>query len=117
MEENLPQVRTDPDKITWVMINLLTNAIHYSPEKSRILIEMRKEQEHLLVSVRDFGKGIEERFRSRVFDRYFQVPGSPQSGTGLGLAICKEFVEAQGGQVGLESEVGKGSRFYFEIPF
>lgn len=117
VEGNLPQVRTDPDKITWVMINLLTNAIHYSPEKSRILIEMRKEQEYLLVSVRDFGKGIEERFRSRVFDRYFQVPGSPQSGTGLGLAICKEFVEAQGGQVGLESEVGKGSRFYFEIPF
>jgi PAS domain S-box-containing protein len=115
LDENLPQVKTDPDKTAWVLINLLTNAIHYSPENSVVIIEMRHETGALRISVKDFGKGIEARFRSRVFDRYFQVPGSPQSGTGLGLAICKEFVEAQGGEIGLESEVGEGSRFYFSI--
>jgi len=116
MHENLPTVRIDPDKTAWVLINLLTNAIHYSPENSAVSIEMKPEADALLVSVQDFGKGIEARFHSRVFDRYFQVPGSARTGTGLGLAICKEFVEAQGGEIGLESEVGKGSRFYFKLP-
>jgi len=86
------------------------------PENSAVSIEMKPEADALLVSVQDFGKGIEARFHSRVFDRYFQVPGSARTGTGLGLAICKEFVEAQGGEIGLESEVGKGSRFYFKLP-
>lgn len=114
-DDDLPMVKTDTDKTTWVLVNLLTNAIHYSPEGSAVVIELKKEAGALLFSVRDFGKGIEERFRSRVFDRYFQVPGSPQTGTGLGLAICREFIEAQGGEIGLESEVGEGSRFYFRL--
>ncbi|MCC6281076.1 MAG: HAMP domain-containing protein [Saprospiraceae bacterium] len=114
-DDELPLVKIDTDKTTWVLVNLLTNAIHYSPEGSAVVIDVHKESDALLFSVRDFGKGIEERFRSRVFDRYFQVPGSPQSGTGLGLAICKEFIEAQGGDIGLESEVGAGSRFYFRL--
>ncbi len=114
-DADLPIVKMDSDKTIWVLVNLLTNAIHYAPEGSAVVIELRKEADALLFSVRDFGKGIEERFRSRVFDRYFQVPGSPQAGTGLGLAICKEFIEAQGGDIGLESEVGEGSRFYFRI--
>ena len=115
-DDNLPMIKTDTDKTTWVLVNLLTNAIHYSPEGSVVVIELRKETGALLFSVRDFGKGIEERFHSRLFDRYFQVPGSPQTGTGLGLAICKEFIEAQGGKIGLESAVGEGSRFYFSLP-
>ncbi len=114
-DDDLPMIKTDTDKTTWVLVNLLTNAIHYSPEGSAVVIELRKEPGALVFSVRDFGKGIEERFHSRLFDRYFQVPDSPQTGTGLGLAICKEFIEAQGGEIGLESEVGKGSRFYFRV--
>lgn len=114
-DDDLPMIKTDTDKTTWVLVNLLTNAIQYSPEGSAVVIELRKEPGSLVFSVRDFGKGIEERFHSRLFDRYFQVPDSPQTGTGLGLAICKEFIEAQGGEIGLESEVGKGSRFYFRV--
>lgn len=114
-DDDLPMIKTDTDKTTWVLVNLLTNAIQYSPEGSAVVIELRKEPGALVFSVRDFGKGIEERFHSRLFDRYFQVPDSPQTGTGLGLAICKEFIEAQGGEIGLESEVGKGSRFYFRV--
>lgn len=69
-------------------------------------------------SVRDYGKGIEEKYQSRVFERYFKVPGEnfEKSGTGLGLAIAKDFIEAQSGRMGLESEMGMGSRFYFTLP-
>ena len=67
-------------------------------------------------SVRDFGIGIEDKYKERLFQRYFQVPGSARSGTGLGLAISKEFIEAQNGKIGVESTVGQGSRFYFTLP-
>lgn len=112
----LPTVRSDTDKTVWVLVNLLTNAITYSPEQSAIQVELKKDGENaVLFSVRDFGKGIDARYRSRVFDRYFQVPGSAKTGTGLGLAISKEFIEAQGGSIGVESELGMGSRFFFRL--
>jgi signal transduction histidine kinase len=65
--------------------------------------------------VQDNGPGIEERYKARIFEKYFQVPGTP-TGTGLGLAISKEFIEAQGGGVQVESEPGKGSTFSFHLP-
>ncbi|MEO6455233.1 MAG: HAMP domain-containing sensor histidine kinase, partial [Ginsengibacter sp.] len=66
-------------------------------------------------SVQDFGRGIDIKYKDKIFERYFQVPGSSKTGTGLGLAIGKEFIEAQGGQIYLESETGKGSTFYFKL--
>ena len=66
-------------------------------------------------SVEDFGRGIEKQYINKVFEKFFQVPGSA-SGTGLGLAISKEFIEAQGGTVTVESEIGKGSIFSFQLP-
>ena len=67
---------------------------------------------------RDVGRGIEERYLPRVFERYFKVPdaGRNISGTGLGLAIAKDFIEAQGGKIGVESRINEGSRFYFLLP-
>ncbi len=112
---DLPKVKADLDKTVWVLVNLLTNAIHYSSEKGQITAAVTRENDQLVFSVQDHGKGIDKRYRTRVFERYFQVPGSPKSGTGLGLAICKEFIEAQGGTIGVESEVGMGSRFYFSL--
>jgi len=68
-------------------------------------------------AVRDYGKGIEEMYLPRIFERYFKVPDSGSvSGTGLGLAIAKDFIEAQGGLIGVESRVNEGSRFYFRLP-
>ncbi|OYU79127.1 MAG: hypothetical protein CFE23_15605, partial [Flavobacterium sp. BFFFF1] len=64
----------------------------------------------------DKGKGIDTRYQARVFDKYFQIPGSPKTGTGLGLAISKEFIEAQNGTIGVESALGMGSTFYFSLP-
>ena len=111
----LPDVKADKEKSAWVLINLLTNAIRYSPEESTIIIKISKQNETVLFAVKDTGKGIEKKYTSKIFDRYFQVPGSSKTGTGLGLAIGKEFIEAQGGHIGVESELGLGSRFYFTL--
>jgi two-component system, NtrC family, sensor histidine kinase KinB len=115
VDEDLPKVKADTEKTAWVLINILSNAVRYSPEKSSILIELKKENDRVLFSIKDNGKGIESRYLDKLFDKYFQVPGSGKSGTGLGLAISKEFIEGQGGEIGVESEIGLGSRFYFYL--
>ncbi|MBC7651129.1 MAG: HAMP domain-containing protein [Deinococcales bacterium] len=113
--KGLPDVKADKEKSAWVLINLLTNAIRYSSEASTIILEITKKNNALLFVVKDSGKGIEPKYISKIFDRYFQVPGSSKTGTGLGLAISKQFIEAQGGTVGVTSEVGLGSTFYFTL--
>ncbi len=110
---NLENIKADAEKTAWVLINFLTNAVRYSPEKSKILVQIKKENGNIIFSVKDEGKGIESRYRNKIFDKYFQIPGSNKTGTGLGLAISKEFIEAQNGTIGVESEIGMGSTFYF----
>ncbi|MEB0264027.1 MULTISPECIES: ATP-binding protein [unclassified Mucilaginibacter] len=116
--ENLPEVNADVEKTAWVLINFLSNALRYSPAKSKIELNLSLKGQYIEFSVRDFGKGVDPVYQKRLFDRYFQVPtdGQNKSGSGLGLAISKDFIEAQGGSIGLESEVGEGSRFYFNLP-
>ncbi len=117
-DDSLPEVRADLDKTTWVLINLLSNAIKYSPEKSEVELNVKKTRgDEIEFSVMDHGQGIESKYLSRIFERYFKVPGSKgeHSGTGLGLAIAKDFIEAQAGKIGVESEMGEGSRFYFTL--
>lgn len=111
--QNLPGVKADAEKTSWVLVNFLTNAIRYSSEGSEVVIRVNQDEGKVRFEVKDAGKGIDERYTARVFDKYFQVPGSHKTGTGLGLAISKEFIEAQGGSVGVESRLGMGSRFYF----
>lgn len=107
----LPGVLADEEKTTWVLTNLLTNAIRYSYENSDIHIKAMQVEDKIHLVVSDHGQGIAPQYRDRIFDRYFRVPGAKKEGTGLGLAISKEFMEAQGGQIRLESELGKGSTF------
>jgi len=117
-DENLPDVHADLDKTTWVLINLLSNAIKYSHEKSVVDLVVKKyKQDEIEFSVQDHGRGIDQKYLSRIFERYFKVPGATfdQTGTGLGLAIAKDFIEAQAGKIGVESEMGEGSRFYFTL--
>ncbi len=114
-DENLKDVKADSEKTGWVLINYLSNAIRYSSEKSTILIKLKEENNQMVFQVIDTGKGIEPRYKDKVFDKYFQIPGSPKSGTGLGLAISKEFIEAQNGTVGVESNLGLGSTFWFAL--
>lgn len=118
LDTNIPNVQADVEKTAWIMINFLSNALRYSPTKSKIVVNAERKGDMVEFSVKDYGKGIETQYQERLFDRYFQVPtdGQNKSGSGLGLAISKEFITAQGGQIGLESEVGAGSRFYFDLP-
>ncbi len=107
----IAMVQADAEKTAWVMTNLLTNAINYSHEQSEINIHVFKQGDSVVFSVKDLGIGIPPEFLSKVFDRYFRVPGTHREGTGLGLAISKEFIEAQGGSITVHSEYGVGSEF------
>lgn len=118
IEQNLPLIDADADKLTWVLNNFLTNAIKYAPSQSIVSVEIKKIDMQLSVSVTDKGQGIDTVYLSRIFDRYFQVPGrSDKKGSGIGLAICKEFIEAMGGTVWVESQIGEGSTFGFDLPY
>lgn len=117
VETDIPDIIADAEKTAWVLINFLTNAIRYSMEDSEIVVSLKKDDKGALFSVKDFGKGIDLRYRKKIFDRYFQIPGSSKSGSGLGLAISKEFIETQGGTIGVESSPGMGSTFFFIIPY
>jgi NtrC-family two-component system sensor histidine kinase KinB len=114
----LPLVYADVEKTAWVMINFLSNALRYSAEKSKVQITIERKDKGVEFAVRDFGKGIDEQYQQRLFDRYFQVPtdGNNKSGSGLGLAISKDFIEAENGRIWVESEIGTGSRFCFLLP-
>lgn len=112
----------DRDRLTQVLINLLSNAIKYSPEDELIKIDVEKskdEPKHILFSVIDHGRGIPEQLREKIFDRFVQVEKSDETvrgGSGLGLAITKAIVEQHGGKIGVESQMGYGSTFWFSLP-
>ena len=111
--DNLPKVQADNEKTAWVLTNLISNAIRYSYENSTIFlaITFNYQLSTINFSVRDTGQGIAPQYKDKIFDRYFRVPGTKKEGTGLGLAISKEFIEAQGGEITFDSELGVGSTF------
>lgn len=111
------KIMTDPEKTAWVLTNFLTNAVKYSPEDAEIELTTHIRDNNVEFSVADHGRGIEEKYLSRIFDRYFKVPGTPEKvGTGLGLSISREFIEAQGGKIWVDSKLGEGSTFGFSLP-
>ena len=114
-EEKIGKLFVDSEKIAWVLTNLLSNAIRYSRENGRVVIGAQQEGDQIELYVQDFGKGIDPRYHQSIFDRYFRVPGTKVQGSGLGLSISREFVEAHGGTLTVESELGKGSRFVIRL--
>ena len=114
--EKISKLFVDNEKIAWVITNLLSNAIHHSPENSRIIVGAVQHEKAVEIFVQDFGRGIDPRYHKSIFERYFRVPGTKVQGSGLGLAISKEFVEAHGGTISVESGIGKGSRFSILLP-
>ncbi|MEO8887067.1 MAG: ATP-binding protein [Mucilaginibacter sp.] len=114
----LPIVNADVEKTAWVLINFLSNGLRYSDAGSKIIISAANKINKVEFAVKDTGKGIDQQYQQRLFDRYFQVPadGQNNAGTGLGLAISKDFIEAQNGEIGVISEPGNGSTFYFTLP-
>lgn len=117
-DTELPQVNVDVEKTAWVLVNFLSNALRYSAEKSKVVISINKINTGVEFTVKDTGKGIDEQYQKRLFDRYFQVPtdGQNKSGSGLGLAISKDFIEAQNGRIWVKSAIGEGSTFGFSLP-
>ena len=113
---DLGTLRADADKTSWVLLNYLTNALRYAPANSKVIVSVSVQDRKTVFSVQDFGRGIESQYIPRVFDRYFQVPGTAASeGTGMGLAISKEIIEKQGGSVAAVSDFGRGSTFSFTL--
>lgn len=111
------KIMTDPEKTAWVLTNFLTNAVKYSTEDAEIELTTSLKDNNIEFTVCDHGRGIEEKYLSRIFDRYFKVPGTPEKvGTGLGLSISREFIEAQGGKIWVDSKLGEGSTFGFSLP-
>jgi signal transduction histidine kinase len=116
---DLPSIPVDRDRINQVFDNLLGNAIKFSPRGGTITIEVADAGDMIQLGVRDTGVGIPADKLDRVFDRFYQVDGSATrrfGGAGLGLAIARRIVEAHGGRIWVESEVGQGSAFRFTLP-
>lgn len=115
----LPDICADRERIGQVIINLLTNAIKYSPDRDEIIIRTQMKEDTVQVSVTDFGIGINAAKRDRVFEQFYRVTGHKQHtfpGLGLGLYISAEIVKRAGGSIWVESEENKGSTFYFTLP-
>ncbi|KFC18384.1 ATP-binding protein [Epilithonimonas lactis] len=115
IENGLKEVLADAEKTSWVLNNLLSNAVRYSHDNSEIELNVIKVEGRIQFAVIDKGQGIPSQYLSKVFDRYFKIPGTKKEGTGLGLSISKQFIEAQGGKILVDSELGNGSKFYFNL--
>jgi PAS domain S-box-containing protein len=114
--DDLPPVQADSVRVERILYNLMENAVKYSPEKSKIKVFARKDKKMVVVGVTDKGIGISTEDQSKIFELFERVGKSRSQGLGLGLVVCKRLVEAQGGEIWVESEPGKGSTFYFTLP-
>ena len=115
----LPILKGDPLRVGQVIQNLCTNAIQYTPEGGSVSLTVALSHDKVTVSVRDTGIGISKEDLPRIFERFFQAQNAQvmrRAGFGLGLKISQEIVKAHGGGMGVDSELGKGSVFYFTLP-
>lgn len=120
IEEGIPDIYADPGKIKQLLLNLVGNAIKFTPEGGTITIGAEVKDSYFALSVTDTGIGIKPEDRDRIFQEFQQAEGSRSreyGGTGLGLTLTQKLTEMHGGKIGLESEVGKGSKFTAYIPF
>ena len=112
-------VFADKDRIEQVIINLITNAIKYSPEGDQVIIRTEQMEEEVVVSIQDFGVGISKNNQFKVFEQFYRVSAEKQHafpGVGLGLYISAEIIKRTGGRIWVTSEENKGSCFYFSLP-
>ena len=115
---DLPAVLADPDKTTWVLVNLLANAVRHAPPGTAIAVRAAHADGLVQLSVHDHGPGIAAEHHETIFQRFAHLPrpGGPTGGSGLGLSIAREFIAAQGGRLWVESAPGEGSTFHFTLP-
>jgi signal transduction histidine kinase len=115
--DNLPRVKGDPARLKQILLNLIGNAIKYNRPGGSVQVTVSQRNDHVLVQVQDTGKGIPPESLPHVFDKFYRVPDSEGwvQGTGLGLSIVKQLIEAHGGKVGIESQVGVGTTVSFSL--
>ena len=122
MERNLPLVHADPDRVLEVLINLVDNAIKFTPEDGTVMLQsnvVEADADFVYVAVSDTGRGISPEAKSLIFERLYQDGDSVdnnRSGLGLGLFICREIVKLHQGRIWVSSERGQGSTFTFTLP-
>jgi signal transduction histidine kinase len=109
-------VMADAERIQIVFSNLLTNAIHHSQAGATVAARAVRTNGWMRFEISDEGPGIAAEHQHAIFERFYQAPGGRPGGAGLGLAIAKDIVEEHGGSIGVESELGKGARFWFRLP-
>jgi signal transduction histidine kinase len=114
----LPPIHADVDKIKQVLLNLLNNALKYNDPNGSIIIKSWSDDERITISVQDTGLGIPKKDLPHIFEKFYRVQQTAKniSGTGLGLSICKRIIEGHNGNIHVESELGKGSTFIFDLP-
>ena len=118
LERSLPKIITDKERLTQILMNLINNAVKYTP-KGKITVKVSMEGKDMHFIVKDTGLGIAKNNQDKIFGRFYQVDSSytrSAGGVGLGLSLCKEFVEVLGGKLWCESAPGKGSEFHFTLP-
>jgi signal transduction histidine kinase len=111
----LPRVSVDRLQVERVLSNLVVNALRHTKE-GEIKISAEQRDNHLAISVQDTGSGIPGEYLPHIFDKFVQVPDASSGGAGLGLAISKSIVEAHGGQISVQSQIGRGTTFTFTLP-
>ena len=117
LADMLPDVKADPNKVTWIITNLIANALRFTDPHGSIRLHAEKVGEHVHISVQDTGAGIPYEYQSKIFEKFVQIKdGKHPGGTGLGLAICKEMIRAHGGAIWVDSIPGEGSTFTFTLP-
>jgi len=120
LEESIPVTRFDPLRIRQVCVNLLNNAVKFSPRGGTITVVSRLAEREIVVSVRDEGPGIAGKDVKEIFDNFTQVNGGSTrstNGMGIGLRLVKHYVSLHRGMVWVDSETGRGSIFWFSLPF
>jgi signal transduction histidine kinase len=113
------RVSADPLRLGQVLTNLLTNAVNYNQEGGEVTVRVETTDRQAIVSVRDTGCGIPEEDRPHLFERFYRVDKArarASGGNGLGLAICKSIVDAHGGTLGFETQLGRGTTFWIRLP-
>ncbi len=119
LSSDIPKVLADEARISQVILNLLDNAVKYTPEGGQIVVDAVKSNHYVQMDIIDSGIGIPEKDLLRVFERFYRVDKArsrEMGGTGLGLSIVKHIVQAHNGRVWVDSELGKGSTFHFTLP-
>lgn len=118
LEDKLPKIICDGDKIIQVLTNLISNAIKFTPSEGNVSVRIGRRSQYLTISISDTGLGIPQQDISKIFDRFYRVdrPGTQIKGTGLGLAIVNKIVKMHGGRIEVESKLNQGTTFIVFLP-